>query len=394
MGNKTKRLVSIEGGYFIKPSMQDEPSSTADKQKQVDVLCKRTGFMFMNGTPKISYASSSEQQEFLGGVKYPVDKSSKGSTMHSISPYSVMANFTKKNASTSEPGMTMLEQCGGVMHAIKSFNNTQKNSGNNGYVFGYTTDSPDYWKGASPMKVVGLTLRVWCNRYTSEYTHNGNQVAEKGQKEVTADCFINMMHAVYIKPNGSKYNKELLPEGNNSGTTKFYRKAKLSDNYDNLSFHTGKAYKNNCNPQGAKLIRVWHKDNIPDGDCFMGFYVSWGIGTVADQAKWHNLIFGGVAPILETDLELITPNKKLNRYAHTTPYMYYLTGKNDLYNYYPELDPDRDTKVGARKLWTVNDSNHTNNHGTTKDNFKSNDSFYQQSFSRKAGNMDLPDLPD
>ena len=345
----------------------------------------------MNGTPSVSNKGA-ETQTFTGGVQYPVDKSSNKSTLQVISPYAIMSCFTQSPAKSSEPGMTLLEQCGAVCHAIESYNNDQGKSGNNGYVMSYTTTGPDYWKGASPMKIVGLTLRVWCSRHTSQYTHNGNKSADKGQTEYAADNFINKMHAVYIKPDGSMYNKELLPEGNNSGKYKFYRKDKLSDNYHKVSHHKEKAFLDNGNPQTAKLIRVWHGDPIPDGDCFMGFHVNWGIGKVKNKDAWHNLFFGGVSPILETDLQFISSNSKLNDKPHTTPYMNYLNSKDDLYKYYPELDIDNDSDVSARKLWTVNDSNHENNHGTTHTNYTSKSGFYQQSFSFAAGNMDYPDL--
>lgn len=391
MGQKTKRLISFEGGYFCKPTLFSTGSgqtinNSADQSLACDVLAKRTGFRFFYGTPAATYKHSSQEKEFLGGVKYPVDTESNAGKLKYHYRHAVFANFSH---ATSTDGKTQLEQTSGICQGVQSFNNKQSKSGNNGYVLSYHTTGPDYHVGASPMKVVGLCFKFWSIQQQTKWTYDGAEVSNGGK--TAGDIFLNKMHLLYIKPNGTIYNKEVKPEGNNTGGVKFVLKGKLSDNYDDSSLWPGKEWLwGHHNLKSARKVRVWHNDDIPDGDCFIGFHLNWGMGKVADIKKWHNLIVGGLTPILQQDVSAgyVLPNNYNITPRHTACYMMPLDRKSDLYKCYPELDPDQDTEVKTRRLWTVSDQPLENDHGTTESNFKSKNSFYISSFSWAAGNLE------
>ena len=394
MGQKTKRVISIEGGLMLKPTAIDiegvggtgniVPSGEPEKEF-CRALVKRTGFKFIRGKfDHISWGGSDRVKiDNTGGIEVPVDRSSKGSGVYYVSHED---SATAAHYGKNSDGTDMVSQTAGVVHYVRSYNNTQKNSGNNGYTLTYlTTTKDDPFEGASPMPIIGLTFRVWCIRGT-KWWYGGNEIFT--DKEVSADCFINRMWLVYIKPDGVIYNVPVLPEGSNSGSLPFVNQDNLSAGYNkgNKGYQQ-KAFVPCRSMYSAKQYRVWHNQPIPDGHCFAGFVINWGIGTIADVDKKHNLTFGGFAPIFKEDLSYIQANDKEVKPSHTTFAYQPLKNKADLYNIYPELNNDNDTKVKSRRLWTVSDPNTENDHGTTKNNYKSKSGYYHTSWSLKARNM-------
>ena len=394
MGQKTKRVITLEGGLMLKPTAVNIEGvggsgtivpAGEDEKEFCRALLKRTGFKFLKGRlGHVSWAKSSRVKiDNTGGIEVPVDNESKKSALYYVSAEdSLMAAHYAAN----NDGGSMVSQTAGVVHYISSFNNNQKNSGNNGYTLTYlTTGKEDPFEGASPMPIVGLTFRVWCIRAGKWWYGNNDDIFSS--KEYSADCFINRMWLVYIKPDGVIYNVPVLPEGTNSGSLPFVNQDNLSSNYDDSKGYKQKSFVPCTSMYEAKQYRVWHNQQIPDGHCLAGFCINWGIGKIADVAKVHNLTFGGFAPIFREDLAYIQANDPKVVPHHTTFCYQPLKNKADLYNIYPELDPDNDTKVKSRRIWTVSDPNMENKHGTDKYNYKSKKGYYETSWSYKAQNM-------
>lgn len=390
MGQKTKRLISYEGGYLIKPTLLTEPkTSHADRKLACENLTKRTGFPFMQGNIfAYSKSSSTPTTHIFADIHYPIDNKTNQSSVGYVNNDTFFANFAEKTTNNSKD---MMNQSSGVCHAIDSCNNTQKNTDNNGYCIGYRTrgDGNDYHTGASPMPIVGLQFKVWCIQGSSNEKYWYNEVKVNQNADSGSDCFINKVHLVYITPEGNIYSRLIKPEGNNTGPVKFYLKDKLSDNYDNLSQHKGKQLYGKHNAKNCLKVRAWHDKGVPVGDCLMGFFINWGIGSVANKHKWHNIVIGGVTPILEGDLLNISTNEADVKPARTAVYMPPLKSKADLYNYFPELSDDADENTPkTRKLWTVSDGSLSNDPNISDANFKTQTSQYISSYSWKAGNME------
>ena len=200
-----------------------------------------------------------------------------------------------------------------------AFNNcVQTSTDKNGFAYSVTTRD-NSMIGGSPMPVVGVCFRLFSegNGIYNAGLHGssvcGNNARDKldtGQASprTSADLQINKMHLVYIDyDKGTIFSHAILPEGNNGGDVTFYNQSKWSKNNNiKLQIYDSTA----CSSEKALLVRAWHTEELPPKCVFIGFTLHLYVGKNTSVNKIRSCHIGGMSPILQSDLEVITSGGK------------------------------------------------------------------------------------
>lgn len=370
--SKSMRIVTQAPGAFRKPYYSPRNSASREETEKSALV------WFKPKHVHVYHKGKSDNKPMKNGANYWIsaDTNINGTDVRKNSGWAMWYD-TSIFANIYRDGDQDCDQAAGFTHIISDYNN--KNTKNNGYAFEFITDKNDRFKGASPMKVVGLCFRMpsWDHDYwrgpkfpygdiEGSYSDSNGIGWDTGRGFSDADSggdrWINRMHLTYVTKDGNLVNKKVLPEGNNGGDYQF---SDMNDPKSYTSWWDSKAdsyYGSKKRLDKSRMIRVWHNQDIPDDWFFCGFSMSWYIGHKANLEKRHHMTIAGLVPITAQDLQHMKSggknNTNLNACRIVEPYC---TSRDDALSRIPKMtDTWKPGDPNPVKLWTVSDPDHKN----------------------------------